>query len=307
MSQDREYHRAVMADEVVEMFRPIDEGVVVDATYGGGGHTELLKRELGKNVTIVAIDRDPDAARNIPAAGVEFIAGDFGDLGDLLDSRGISGVSGVLFDFGVSSHQLDEGSRGFSYRAAGPLDMRMDRSQRLTADDVVNSWSLRDIARVIRRFGEEPHADRIARAIVRARPIGDTVHLAQVVADAVPAAARRKPGHPARKTFQAIRIAVNDELGSIERGLDTAVRRLVAGGVCVAISYHSLEDRIVKRRFAEGARGCVCPPGLPVCGCGAAAELVLLTRRPLEASSAEVESNPRARSAKLRAARKVAA
>jgi 16S rRNA (cytosine1402-N4)-methyltransferase len=307
MSQDREYHRPVMAEEVVEFFRPIEEGVIVDATFGGGGHSAILKRELGSNVSIVGIDRDPAAAGNAAALGVDLVAGDFGDLGALLDSVGISMVSGVLFDFGVSSHQLDQADRGFSYRNDGPLDMRMNPNQTLSAHEIVNQWDARTLSQTIRRFGEEPNADRIARAIVAARPIVGTVRLAEVVAESLPAAVRRRPGHPARRTFQAIRIAVNDELASVEHGLDDAISRLVPGGRVVAISYHSLEDRIVKRRFVEGSKGCTCPPGLPVCACGAEAELLVLTRRALEPSAVEVEANPRARSARMRVAQKVAA
>ncbi len=307
MSQDREYHRPVMAVEVLDLFRPIEQGVIVDATFGGGGHSELLKRELGRTVRIVGIDRDPAAAANANAMGVELVSGDFGDLETLLDRAGIDAISGILFDFGVSSHQLDHPVRGFSYRHDGPLDMRMDTSQTLSADTIVNGWDRRDLAQVIRRYGEDPNADRIARAIVAARPISGTVELAHVVAEALPAAVRRRPGHPARRTFQAIRIAVNGELESIEQGLEAGIERLHPSGRIVAISYHSLEDRIVKRRFAAGARGCTCPPDLPVCSCGNEAELTLLTRKPIEPSQAELEQNPRARSARLRAAMKAAA
>jgi 16S rRNA (cytosine1402-N4)-methyltransferase len=308
MSQDREYHRPVMAEEVLDLFRPIEEGVIVDATFGGGGHSELLKREMGTTVRIVGIDRDPAAAANAEQLGVELLTGDFGDLGPLLDEAGIGPISGALFDFGVSSHQLDTADRGFSYRHDGPLDMRMDSGQLLTADDIVNHWNADDIAGVIRAFGEDPNARRIARAIVSARPIRSTRQLAAVIADSLPAAVRRTSGgHPARRSFQAIRIAVNDELASVERGLDAAIDRLVLDGRIVTISYHSLEDRIVKRRFAEGARGCTCPPDLPVCACGTVAELSLLTRKPMEPSTGEIDDNPRARSARLRAAVKAAA
>jgi 16S rRNA (cytosine1402-N4)-methyltransferase len=308
MSQDREYHRPVMAEEVLDLFRPIEKGVIVDATFGGGGHSELLKREMGNTVRIVGIDRDPAAAANAERIGVELLAGDFGDLGRLLDETGIESIAGALFDLGVSSHQLDTAGRGFSYRHDGPLDMRMNTTQTLTADDVVNRWDVGELARTLRVYGEDPNANRIARAIVAARPIRSTVHLAEVIAESLPAAVRRKStGHPARRAFQAIRIAVNDELASVARGLDAAIDRLTPGGRIVAISYHSLEDRIVKRRFAEGARGCTCPPDLPVCMCGNEAELSLLTRKSIEPSAAEIEDNPRARSARLRAAVKVAA
>jgi 16S rRNA (cytosine1402-N4)-methyltransferase len=256
-------------------------------------------------VRIVAIGRDAAAAGEAASLDVEFVAGDFGDLHRLLDGRGVGQIDGVLFDLGVSSRQLDDPDRGFSYRHEGPLDMRMDRRQARTADEVVNGWDAASLADVIRRFGEDPHAARIAAAIVAARPIDSTVRLAEVVASSLPAAVRRRSGgHPARRTFQALRIAVNDELGSVERGLEAAIERLAPGGRCVVISYHSLEDRIVKQRFARGSAGCTCPPSLPVCGCGARPELRPLTRKPLRPVQSEIDANPRARSARLRAALK---
>jgi 16S rRNA (cytosine1402-N4)-methyltransferase len=267
----------------------------------------MLDKELGKNVRIVGIDKDPEAAANAAAIGIELLAGDFGDLDVLIAAGDLGPLAGVLFDFGVSSHQLDEATRGFSYHSEGPLDMRMDTTADLTADDIVNTWDRTDLTRIIRHFGEDPNANRIARAIVAARPVETTVQLAEVVASSLPAAVRRRPGHPARRTFQAIRIAVNDELTAVERGLDAAIERLRPGGRIVAISYQSLEDRIVKRRLAAGARGCTCPPEIPVCVCGNEAELVLLTRKPLDPTTAEIETNPRARSARLRAAVKAAA
>lgn len=298
------YHRPVMADEVAGLLEPVGTGVIVDATFGGGGHTRRLQEKLGERVRYVAIDRDPEAAREAAGLDVTFIPGDFGDIVELLGAAGP--VVGVVFDLGISSRQVDDPSRGFSYRFDGPLDMRMDRRRPTTAADIVNTFDEGDLARLIRRYGEETHASRIARAIVARRPLATTGQLAEVVAGAVPAAARRG-GHPARKTFQALRIAVNDELGSIRRGLDGALAVLEPHGRCVVISYHSLEDRIVKRRFVAGEKGCTCPPELPVCGCGAQPELRVLTRHPLRPAAAEVESNPRARSARLRAAEKAAA
>ncbi len=300
------YHRPVMADEVAELFSPLREGIVVDATFGGGGHTRRLKETLGGRVRYVAIDRDPEAAREARGLDVTFLAGDLGDIADLLDGAGITRIVGVLFDFGISSRQVDDPARGFSYRRQGPLDMRMNPEAGPTAADLVNTLPEVEIARLLRRLGEEPHAARIARAIVARRPFSTTTELADLVAEAVPAAARRA-GHPARKTFQALRIAVNNELESVARGLDGAIARLDPGGRCVAISYHSLEDRIVKRRFVAGSRGCTCPPDLPVCGCDAAVELRVLTRHPMRPTDPEVAANPRARSARLRAAEKVAA
>lgn len=210
----------------------------------------------------------------------------------------------MLFDFGVSSHQVDTPGRGFSYRHDGPLDMRMGPDAPHTAAEIVNEWPEAELARVIRRYGEEPMARRIAAAIVVNRPLETTGQLSTVIAAAVPP---RRAGHPARRTFQALRIVVNGEIEAVEEGLEQAISLVRPGGRVVAISYHSIEDRAVKQRFAHGATGCVCPPGMPVCGCGRTAELRILTRKPLRPSDAEVGSNRRARSAILRAAEKVAA
>ncbi len=298
---NKEYHEPVMVDEVIDLMRPVPEGVIVDATYGGGGHSRALSSALGR--PIVGIDRDPDAKARDEGVHTR----NFADLPDFLAEQDIDGISGALFDLGVSSHQLDEPSRGFSYRNRGPLDMRMGPDAANAAGVIVNEWDERSLASILRRLGEERFAERVARAIVQARPIRDTVHLADVVRDAIPAATRRTGGHPARRTFQALRIAVNQELDALETGLDAALRSLVPGGRCLVISYHSLEDRLVKQRFRSGGQGCVCPPDLPVCGCGRTAELRILTRRPLTPSDQEINRNPRARSAKLRAAEKVAA
>ena len=304
---EHRYHEPVLASEVAEVFEPLPVGVVVDATFGGGGHTRRLMDEMQKGTRFVGIDRDPDALAHSDLAGhpdVTVLQGNFAALRRLLDEAGVEAPVGVLFDLGVSSHQLDEADRGFSYHREGPIDMRMGPDTELSAAEIVNQWDRRDLAAVIRRYGEERYATRIADAIVAARPIHTTTQLAEVVASAVPAPARRK-GHPARRTFQALRIAVNEELEALRRGLDQAIEVLAPGGRCAVISYHSLEDRIVKRRFALGAGGCVCPPDLPVCVCGEAAELRILTRRPIEPSPEEIERNPRARSARLRAAEKI--
>jgi len=311
MSQDRNnqdpvFHRPVLAQEVVDLLAPVLPGVVVDATFGGGGHSRRLLDEFGEDVTVVAIDRDPEALANARELGVLAVQGNFADLGDLVASATTEPISGVFFDFGVSSRHLDEPARGFSYRHQGPLDMRMGPDAAHTAAEIVNEWPEDRLAQIIRRFGEEPLARRIARAIVAARPLESTSQLSTVVAAALPAA-RRRAGHPARRTFQAIRIAVNDELDAISEGLDQAIGMVRPSGRVLAISYHSLEDRIVKRRFNRGATGCTCPPELPVCGCGNSAELRILTRKPIRASAAEIEANNRARSAVLRAAEKVAA
>ena len=305
-NDDRDYHRPVLEHEVAGLLAPVLPGVVVDATFGGGGHTRRLLEEFGENVRIVAIDRDPAALANARELGVPVAQGNFSDLGDLVVSVTQEPIAGVLFDFGVSSHQLDEPDRGFSYRHDGPLDMRMGPDAAYTASEVVNEWPEDRLAEVIRRFGEEPLARRVAHAIVEGRPYQSTGQLSTVVAAAMPAA-RRRAGHPARRTFQAIRIAVNGELDAISSGLDRAIELVKPEGRILAISYHSLEDRIVKRRFTRGATGCTCPPELPVCGCGNSAELRILTRRGIRASAAEIEANNRARSAVLRAAEKVAA
>ncbi|MBU1226025.1 MAG: 16S rRNA (cytosine(1402)-N(4))-methyltransferase RsmH [Actinobacteria bacterium] len=296
------YHRPVMTEQVVDLLRPsLRMGVTVDATFGGGGHTRALLA-ADRKARVLAIDRDPDAAAQAAGLGkrLMFRAADFRRLDAVLEEEEIDEIAGAVFDLGVSSHQLDVGERGFSYHQRGPLDMRMGPDAPLDAEAIVNTWDRDRLAGTFRRYGEEHHAGRIADAIVAARPIADTAELAAVVADAVPARARRT-GHPARRTFQAVRIAVNDELGALAEGLDIALRMLRPGGRLVVISYHSLEDRIVKRRFASGSRGCVCPPDLPVCGCGRTAGLVLLTRKALTPGLDEVAANPRSRSARLRA------
>ncbi len=290
------------------MFSAIESGVIVDATFGGGGHTRrMLERP---ELDVIGIDQDADAFANAAdLAGnshFRFIKGSFGNLSQILDVEKVDTIDGVLFDLGVSSHQLDQPSRGFSYRQPGPLDMRMGDAP-LTADEIVNGWSEADLAQIIRKYGEERFAGRVARAICKARPISDTASLADIVRDAIPAATRQTGGHPARRTFQALRIAVNDELGELERGLEAAIERLAPGGRCVVLSYHSLEDRIVKQRFAAAANSCICPPDLPVCACDVVPTMSVVTRRPMLPTTEEIERNPRARSAKLRCAQKVAA
>lgn len=310
MDQDPErgeadYHRPVLAEIVVELMAPVIPGVVVDATFGGGGHTRRLLDEFGEDVTVIALDRDPDALANAGGLAATVLEANFSDIDNAVSPVTDDEISAVLFDFGVSSHQLDQAERGFSYRREGPLDMRMGPDASLTADQIVNEWPVEDLARIIRQYGEEPLAGRIARAIVAARPIDSTATLSTTIADAMPAA-RRRAGHPARRSFQAIRIAVNEELTAVASGVSKAIDMVRPGGRVVAISYHSLEDRIVKQEFAARARGCTCPPDLPVCGCGNTAEVRVLTRKPIRASAEEIEENNRARSAVLRAVEKVA-
>ena len=303
MGRSPSYHQPVLTDRVVAWLEGLDGGVILDATHGGGGHTAAILSALPHS-RVVALDRDPDARPDGAEARVSFHLADFRSLDEALEQEGVDDLAGAVFDLGVSSHQLDVGERGFSYRTPGPLDMRMGPDAAFTAADVVNHWDEQDIVRIIREYGEEHFAGRIGRAIVRARPIRDTAHPADIVAGAVPPGPRNRP-HPARRTFQAIRIAVNDELAALADGLDVAVRLLRPGGRIVVISYHSLEDRIVKRRFAAGARGCVCPPDFPMCACDRVAELRILTRRPESPSAAEIAANARARSARLRAAEKI--
>ena len=303
MSQgsERIYHQPVMVEEVVEMFLPVTRGVIVDATFGGGGHAGVLLERLGNGVRVLGIDRDPEAVERVtPHDRLNVVQGNFGDMNAILEAQGIDAISGALFDYGVSSHQLDVASRGFSYRNDGPLDMRMGPDASMSADHLVNHADQSDLTRIIGRFGEERFASRISRAVVSGRPIRTTAQLADIVRTAIPAATRRTGGHPARKTFQALRMAVNDELTALSEGLDQALEALVAGGRCVTIAYHSLEDRIVKRRFREGA-GRIDTSDLPV---DPEIELLELTRKPLWATEAEIASNPRARSARLRAVEK---
>jgi 16S rRNA (cytosine1402-N4)-methyltransferase len=297
-------HRPVMAEEVAEIFRPIEEGVIIDATFGDGGHSRRLLEILSPEVRILALDRDPAVVSAAEALRprVRLVEANFRRLADVLEEEGIDELAGALFDLGVSSRQLDDPSRGFSYRRRGPLDMRMGPDAPHTADELVNQWPVAQLGDIIRRLGEERFAGRIAQAIAEARPLQDTIQLAEVVRLAIPAATRRRGGHPARRTFQALRMAVNDELGALRDGLEAGIAALGLAGRVAVIAYHSLEDRLVKRRLAAGATGCTCPPELPECVCGNTPELRLLTRRPVRPTAAEVAANPRARSARLRAA-----
>jgi 16S rRNA (cytosine1402-N4)-methyltransferase len=305
-------HRPVMVDEIVSVFRPVPGGVVVDATVGGGGHTEALLGDR-PDVTVVGIDRDPDAVvaarERLTAFGTRFIGAHarFDELVEVLATlpAPVITTSGVLFDLGVSSPQFDQGRRGFSYRLDGPLDMRMDPAQSLSAADVVNGYAVDDLTRVIRRYGDERFASRVARAIVAARPLHRTGELAEVVRTAIPAATRRRGGHPARRTFQAIRIEVNGELDVLPDALDAAIDVTAPGGRIAVLSYHSGEDRIVKERFRRATGACECPPDLP-CVCGARQRLRLVRGIPRRPSEAEQAANPRASSARLRVAERVA-
>ncbi len=307
-------HVPVMLEEVLRELDPKPGDVVCDCTLGGAGHTVELARRIAPGGLSLGIDQDDMALeaaerrmeREAPEAAHLFLKGNFGDLDELLLKARVDGVDCFLFDLGVSSPQLDIPERGFSYHEDAPLDMRMDPGNNtLTAAEVVNTYNEADLTRILRVYGDEGHAARIAREIVRRRakaPFATTLELADAVKAGIPAAARRHGGHPARKSFQALRIEVNHELEVLERGLEAAVRWAHPGGRICVISYHSLEDRIVKHVFGEMSRGCTCPPDLPVCVCGNVPVLDVRTRRPLVAGAEELEKNPRARSAKMRVA-----
>jgi 16S rRNA (cytosine1402-N4)-methyltransferase len=304
-------HRPVLVDLVVELFAPVPPGVVVDATLGGGGHAEALL-EAHPHLSLVGLDQDPDA---VAAAGARLARfGErvavrrtrFDEIPDVLAELGHDGATGALFDLGVSSPQLDRPERGFSYRAAGPLDMRMDPARPVSAADLVNGADADELARLLRAYGDERHAARIARAIVAHRPIATTEELADVVAGAVPAPARRRSaGHPARRTFQAIRIAVNDELAVLPGSLDDAIDALVPGGRCVAIAYHSGEDRIVKARFRHAESGGWTGPSHLPTPSHVRPSVRLLRRGAWRPSADEIAGNPRAEAARLRAVEKL--
>ncbi len=326
------HHVPVLRDQVVAAFAPVPPGWVVDGTVGGAGHaTAILLAH--PHLSVLGLDRDPEAVEVATERLARFgsravvVHARFDRLHDTMrilrshrnadapDADDRDGddlerpwISGVLLDLGVSSPQLDRGERGFSYRKGGPLDMRMDPTAGAPAADLVNNADEAELARIIRRFGDERHAGRIAKAIVASRPIRTTEALAEVVRDAIPAAARRTGGHPATRTFQALRIEVNDELGQLERTLGDALDLLVPGGRAAVITYHSGEDRIVARRFRDAAAdNCVCPPGAGACRCGGSPSVTLVPRKAITASDEEVAANPRARSARLRVAERLGA
>ena len=303
-------HIPVLLDETIEGLNIKENGIYVDGTAGGGGHSaEILKRlTTGK---LISIDRDPDAVsvltqrfrRNENAI---VIKGNFGNMKDLLELRGVKRVDGVLLDIGVASHQLDTASRGFSFHENAPLDMRMSQSG-VTAEELVNTLPYEELRKIIFEYGEERFASSIAKGIIAAReqePITTTLQLAEIVKAHVPQKVRRD-GHPARKTFQAIRIAVNNELELLDLGLDNAFKLLTKGGRLAVITFHSLEDRIVKQKMAGWCRGCTCPKDFPVCVCGNKPKAKLINKKPICANGTELNNNPRARSAKLRICEKI--
>ena len=307
------HHISVLLEECLEGLDIKPDGIYVDGTLGGAGHSSQIAKRLTTG-RLIGIDRDPVALK---AAGerlapyadrVTLVHSNFCEIAQVLKDLQIDGVDGILLDLGVSSPQLDDSSRGFSYMADAPLDMRMNNEDALSAYDVVNFWSYEELKRILFDYGEERYAPKIASAICKKReekPIATTLELVDVIRSAMPAQALREKQHPAKRSFQAIRIAVNDELGSVEKVMKDAIPCLNPGGRLAVITFHSLEDRIVKTAMANAAKGCTCPPSFPVCVCGKKPQVQLVTRKPIVSAEEELERNPRARSAKLRVCEKV--
>ena len=307
------HHVSVLLEECIDGLNIKPDGIYVDGTLGGAGHSSRIAAKLTTG-RLIGIDRDEialdAAARRLEPYKdrVTLVHSNFCEIASVLKQLHIDGVDGVLLDLGVSSPQLDDGSRGFSYMADAPLDMRMDNTDTLTAATVVNTWPYEELKRILYDYGEERYAPQIASAICRKReqkPIATTLELVDVIRSAMPPAALREKQHPAKRSFQAIRIAVNDELGSVEKVMRDAVPCLNPGGRLAVITFHSLEDRIVKNAMAEAAKGCICPPEFPVCVCGKKPKVKLITRKPIVSGDEELEVNPRARSAKLRICEKL--
>ena len=307
------HHISVLLNECIEGLDIKPDGVYIDGTLGGAGHSSQIAKRLTTG-RLIGIDRDPVALK---AAGerlepyknnVTLVHSNFCEMAQVVQDLGLPGVDGILLDLGVSSPQLDDGARGFSYMADAPLDMRMNNEDPLTAHTVVNTWSQEELKRILFDYGEERYAPRIASAICRRREektIETTLELVDIIRSAMPAQALREKQHPAKRSFQAIRIAVNDELGSVERAMESAIPLLNPGGRLAVITFHSLEDRIVKNAMAEAAKGCTCPPNFPVCVCGKKPKVKLISRKPIVATEEELEVNPRSRSAKLRVCEKL--
>ena len=307
------HHISVLLNECLEGLDIKPDGIYVDGTLGGAGHSSQIAKRLTTG-RLIGIDRDPVALK---AAGerlaqfgdrVTLVHSNFCEIANVLDDLEIDAVDGILLDLGVSSPQLDDGERGFSYMVDAPLDMRMDNGDAMTAETIVNTWSYEELRRILFDYGEERYAPQIAAAICRRRetaPIKTTLELVDIIRSAMPAAALREKQHPAKRSFQAIRIAVNDELGAVRKVMDAAIPRLKQGGRLAIITFHSLEDRIVKNGMADAAKGCTCPPSFPVCVCGKKPQVKLITRKPITATEQELEDNPRSRSAKLRVCEKM--
>ena len=307
------YHVSVLLEECIEGLAIRPDGIYVDGTLGGAGHSSRIAAELTTG-RLIGIDRDPVALkaageRLSPSADrVTLVHSNFCEIATVLDDLGIEKVDGILLDLGVSSPQLDDSQRGFSYMADAPLDMRMNSEDVLSAYDVVNTWSYEELKRILYDYGEERYAPQIAANICRRResaPIRTTLELVDVIRGAMPPAALREKQHPAKRSFQAIRIAVNDELGSVEKVMKDAIPRLAPGGRMAVITFHSLEDRIVKTAMTNASKGCTCPPSFPVCVCGKKPQVKLVSRKPIVSGEEELERNPRARSAKLRVCEKL--
>ena len=307
------YHVSVLLEECIEGLNIKPDGIYVDGTLGGAGHSSQIAKRLTTG-RLIGIDRDPVALKaaeeRLAPYGdrVTLVHSNFCEIASVLEELGIDGVDGILLDLGVSSPQLDDGARGFSYMADAPLDMRMNNQDSLSADTVVNTWPYEELKRILYEYGEERYAPKIAAAICVRReqaPIRTTLELVDVIKSAMPASALREKQHPAKRSFQAIRIAVNDELGSVEKVMRDAIPCLNPGGRLAIITFHSLEDRIVKNGMAEASRGCTCPPSFPVCVCGKKPKVKLVNRKPIVSGDEELERNPRARSAKLRVCEKI--
>ena len=307
------HHISVLLDECIDGLNIKPDGIYVDGTLGGAGHSSQIAKRLTTGM-LIGIDRDPVALK---AAGkrlepyadrVKLVHSNFCEIASVLKELNIEGVDGILLDLGVSSPQLDDGERGFSYMADAPLDMRMNNEDSLSADTVVNTWSYEELKRILYEYGEERYAPRIAAAICDRReqaPIRTTLELVDIIRSAMPAVALREKQHPAKRSFQAIRIAVNDELGSVEKVMRDAIPCLNPGGRLAIITFHSLEDRIVKTGMTNASKGCTCPPNFPVCVCGKKPQVKLITRKPIVSGQQELDRNPRARSAKLRVCEKL--
>lgn len=307
------HHVSVLLDECIQALCIKPDGIYVDGTLGGAGHSSQIVQRLTTG-RLIGIDRDPKALkaaseRLAPYSDrVTLVHSNFSRVDQVLDELGIDGVDGILLDLGVSSPQLDEAERGFSYMADAPLDMRMNSQDSLTAYEVVNLWPREELRRILYEYGEERYAPQIASAIDRRRaerPIETTLELVDVIRSAMPPQALREKQHPAKRSFQAIRIAVNDELGAVSRVMDAAISKLNSGGRLAIITFHSLEDRIVKNAMASAAKGCTCPPEFPVCVCGKTPKVKLVSKKPIVSSEEELQRNPRARSAKLRVCEKI--
>ena len=307
------HHVSVLLEECIEGLAIKPDGIYVDGTLGGAGHSSRIAAKLttGRHI---GIDRDPvalkAAAKRLEpyADRVTLVHSNFCEIARVLDDLNIEGVDGILLDLGVSSPQLDDGGRGFSYMVDAPLDMRMNNEDILSADTVVNTWSYEELKRILFEYGEERYAPKIASAICARReekPVRTTLELVDIIRGAMPASALREKQHPAKRSFQAIRIAVNDELNSVAKVMRDAIPRLNKGGRLAVITFHSLEDRIVKNAMANAAKGCTCPPNFPVCVCGKKPQVKLITRKPIVSGDEELERNPRARSAKLRICEKI--